>query len=68
MTDIQPTETDADLQARHQHVTRLIDGAKARLAKIKPGARRDAACRHIGALEFSRLQIESKMEDRGIGR
>jgi len=59
-------ETDAELIARQKHVTELIATKRRERARMKPGSRRDDKSRFIGSLNFTLLQIQSKIEERGL--
>ena len=61
-------ETDTELIARHKHVAELIATGKRHLERMRPGGRRDDKSRFIGSLNFTLLQINSKIEERGLPR
>ena len=59
-------ETAEKLLRRYQTVNREVALAIAAKDRCKPGAIRDRKSRWVGCLEFTRLQIEAKMHERGL--
>jgi hypothetical protein len=59
-------ESDADLQARYARVSKLYSEASKRASKMKPGCNRDRAHRWAGCLNFTKLQCESELRERGL--
>jgi len=57
-------ETNAELVARHKRVSQIYDEASKTLARAKTG--RDKKARQAGCVNFTLLQIESEMRDRGL--
>lgn len=66
MTTTEDTETDAELLARYQRVHDMIIERIPKRDKLPPGWRRDSASRFLGSLNFTKGQIESKIEDRNL--
>ena len=61
-------ETNQELLDRYKLVEKKQNAILKRIRKIKPGPTRDNLCRNAGCWEFTLLQIESKLRERGLAK
>lgn len=59
-------ESDEKLVARYHHVKMLVEEVHKQRDRMKPGGARDRKSRWGGSLNFTLLQIEMEMEQRGL--
>jgi hypothetical protein len=61
-------ETDEELIDRHKRVKETYERTIKRAGRMKPGGNRDRAHRQAGSFMFTLLQVEGKMDERGLKR
>jgi len=59
-------ETDDELLQRHKYVKELVTKAKKSAERCNTPGRRGEKWRWAGCLNFTLLEIESEMEERGL--
>jgi hypothetical protein len=61
-------ESDAELLERYRHICDEHRKARQRMERMKLGSgQRGRQARFVGSLEFTRLQVRSEIEERGLG-